>query len=101
MYKKLFFACCIALTLAACSPAPTKEQVSDSVRKILPTAFEMLEVRELKDIPGLYEVVVRIDKQPVVLYLDKKMKYVFSGSLVSLETKNNLTVESQKRFLPK
>jgi protein-disulfide isomerase len=101
MLKKLFIVSCISLALAACSSAPTKEQVKESVKRIIPVAFEVLEVRELKEIPGLYEVVLKADKQPIVLYMDKKAKYVLSGSLMSLETKSNLTMETQKKYLQK
>ena len=101
MLKKLSVATCLLLSLAACSAAPTKDQVKESVKKIIPVAFEVLEVNEVKDIPGLYEVVIRANKQPIVLYMDKKTKYVISGSLMSLDNKSNLTLETQKKFLQK
>ena len=60
----------------------------------MPPAFEVLEVSALTDIPGLYQVVIKIGSRPVVLYMDKKRKYVLSGSLLSLENKGNLTLEA-------
>ena len=101
MFKRLFVVTCIALALAACSSPPSKEKVKESVKKIIPVAFEVLEVNELKAIPGLYEVVLKADKQPIVLYMDKNAKYLISGSLMSLDTKTNLTLESQKKYLQK
>jgi hypothetical protein len=49
-------------------------------------------------VPGLIEVAVKMDKQPVVLYMDKKAQYVFSGSLLHVETRKNLTIEAQGRI---
>ncbi|HBG08264.1 MAG: hypothetical protein A2075_06805 [Geobacteraceae bacterium GWC2_58_44] len=101
MLKKLAALCALALALVACSKPPGKEQIQESVKQVIPVGFEVVQVSELKEIPGLYEVVIRVNKQPIVLYLDKKAKYAFSGSLMSLETKTNLTVETQKKFLQK
>jgi hypothetical protein len=98
---KLLIVIGIVFTLTACSPAPTKDQVRESVKSIMPPTFEVLEVSELKDIPSLYQVVIKIGSQPVVLYMDKKRKYVLSGSLLSLENKGNLTLEAQKKYLTK
>lgn len=89
------------LFLAGCTEMPTKEEVRESVEKILPVPFEVLSVRELKEVPGLVEVILLARNQTVVVYLDKKAKYVFSGSLMAVDTKANLTLEAQKRFLRK
>ena len=101
MLRKLSVACALSLSLVACSAPPTKEQVKESVKRIIPVNFEVLQVSELKEVPGLYEVILRANNQPIVLYVDKKAKYVISGSLMALDTKTNLTLESQKKFLPK
>lgn len=101
MLKKLFIACALSLFLAACSSPPTKEQVKESVKRIIPVNFEVLQVNKLEDIPGLFEVVLRANNQTVVLYVDQKAKYVISGSLMALDTKTNLTMESQKKYQQK
>ena len=101
MLRKLSVACALSLSLVACSAPPTKEQVKESVKRIIPVNFEVLQGSELKEVPGLYEVILRANNQPIVLYVDKKAKYVISGSLMALDTKTNLTLESQKKFLPK
>ncbi len=86
-------------SLAACgSSAPTKDAVTASIKKIMPVNFEVVQVTPLKDISGLSEVVALVDKQPVVFYTDKTGKYVLSGSLVAVETKQNLTLETQNKF---
>ncbi len=85
--------------LAACSSSsPTKEEVTASIKKIMPVNFEVVQITPMKEISGLSEVVALVDKQPVVFYTDKKGKYVLSGSLVAVESKQNLTLETQKKF---
>jgi protein-disulfide isomerase len=101
MFARLLAISCLTLALAACSSAPTKEQASQAVKKIMPASFEILELKEVKDIPHLYEVVVKVDKQVIVIYMDQKLKYVFSGSLMSLDAKINLTAESLKKHQQK
>jgi len=98
---KLLSAACLIFALTGCSAPPTKDQVRESVKSIMPPTYEVLEVSALADIPGLYQVVIKIGSQPVVLYMDKKRKYVLSGSLLSLESKGNLTLEAQKKYLTK
>ncbi len=87
------------LTLCACSTqGPTKEVVSASIKKIMPPNFEVVTVTPLKEVPGLFEVAIKMDKQPVVLYMDNKAQYVLSGSLLHVETKKNLTIEAQGKI---
>ncbi|QWV92017.1 hypothetical protein KP004_12365 [Geomonas oryzisoli] len=97
MFKKFLVVCFIALTVSACSKAPAKEQVQETIKKFIPMEFEVLQISE-KPYAGLYEVVVSVRKQPVVFYLDKDCQYLFSGSVMSAETKANLTAETQKKF---
>jgi len=84
--------------LCACTATPGKEQVSKTIQKIMPPNFEVVSVSPLKEVPGLIEVLVKMDKQPVVLYMDKKAQYVISGSLLHVESKRNLTAEALGRI---
>jgi len=85
--------------LFACSTQiPSKEAVSESIKKIMPPNFQVLSIVPLKEVPGLIEVSVKMNKQPVVLYMDKKAQYVLSGSLLHIETKRNLTAEAQSKL---
>ena len=89
----------IIVSLAGCGPKPpTKEEVTVSIKKIMPMSFEVVQVTPLKQVPGLNEVVVVVDKQSVVFYMDDKAKYVVSGSLLEIENKKNLTQETQAKF---
>ena len=101
MLQKLFVLCLLSFTLAACSKPPTTEQVQEAVKQFIPVKFEVLQVSELKEVPGLYEVVISVSNQPVILYVDRKAKYVFSGSVMSTDSKANLTAETQKKFQKK
>lgn len=101
MFKKFLVLALMAFSLAACSKPPAKEQVQAAIKNFIPVNFEVLQLSELKEIPGLYEVVISVNQQPVVLYVDKKTKYVFSGNVMSVDTKANLTVETQKKFQKK
>ncbi|MEI6208307.1 MAG: disulfide isomerase DsbC N-terminal domain-containing protein [Desulfuromonadales bacterium] len=87
------------LSFCACtSQTPSREAVTASVRKIMPSKFEVVSVVPLKEVPGLIEVSIKMDKQPVVLYMDKTAQYLFSGSLLHVESRRNLTVEAQGRI---
>ncbi len=101
MFKKSLVLCLFVLAFAACSKPPAKEQVQESIKKFIPVNFEVLRISELKEISGLYEVVISINAQPVVLYVDKKAKFVFTGNIMSTENKANLTLETQQKFQQK
>jgi protein-disulfide isomerase len=100
---KTILKCLTLLLLAAAifgcgSKPPTKEVVAESVKKLIPVAFEVVDVSPLKPIAGLFQVVVTVGKQPVVFYMDKDGKYIVSGSVVELQTKKNLTAETLSKF---
>ena len=88
----------ISLFICACSQTPDKKNIADSIRKIMPPNFEVVSVMPLKEVPGLIEVSIKMDKQPVILYMDKKAQYVLSGSLLHVESKKNLTIEAQSKI---
>lgn len=68
----------ILLALCACSNrVPTKDQVTEAMKKIMPPNFEVISVAPLKEIPGLIEVSVKMEKQPLVLYMDRKCNMLY------------------------
>lgn len=91
----------LTMALAACGGAPKKEDVAASIKKIMPVNFEVVAVSAVSGIPGLFEVQVKADKQPVVLYVNKSAKLVVSGSIVDVDSKQNLTLEAQKKMAGK
>ena len=101
MFKRSLPLFLVVFLLTACTKPPSKELVKESIKQFIPLNFEVLQVSRLDEMPELYEVVIVVSKQPVVFYLDEKAKLVFSGSILSAKTKTNLTLETQKKFLPK
>jgi len=98
---RFFAAVALAAALAACGGAPKKEDVAASIKKIMPVNFEIVSVATVSGIPGLFEVQVKADKQPVVLYVNKSAKLVVSGSIIDVDSKQNLTLEVQKKLAGK
>lgn len=86
--------------LAGCGGSPSKDVVKASVKKIMPVDFEIAEVKKLNEIPGLFEVVLKLGNQSIIFYTDKDAKYIFSGSIVEADTKKNLTMERQMALNP-
>ncbi len=98
MSKRFAVLCLFVLVLSACSKPPAKEQVQAAVKKFIPMNFDVLQVSEVKGIDGLYEAAINVGGHPVIFYVDKKCEYIFTGSMMSTETKANLTTEAQKKF---
>ncbi len=90
----------LMVLIVACSKTPSKEEAKSSIKQILPVEFEVVEVRKLNEVPGLIEVVLKLDRQHIVFYMDSKAKYIVSGSIVETATKKNLTLERQNAFNP-
>lgn len=92
----------LSLMLSACGGGtPKKEDVAASIKKIMPVNFEVSEVSAVKEVPGLFEVLVKADNQAVVLYVNRKATVVVSGSIIEVDTKKNLTLEAQKKITGK
>ena len=98
---KIIAVVALSAALTACGGVPKKEDVATSIKKIMPVNFEVIAVSAVSGIPGLFEVQVKVDKQPVVLYVNKSAKLVVSGSIVDVDSKQNLTLEAQKKMAVK
>jgi len=90
----------LACVVTGCSSAPSKEKVSETLKPIMPPSFIVSSIVKFPALDGIYEVVVVIDNQPTVLYLDSKLKHVISGSVVEIASKKNLTYETQMKNKP-
>ncbi|OGU14424.1 MAG: hypothetical protein A2076_16825 [Geobacteraceae bacterium GWC2_53_11] len=86
--------------VAGCGVAPSKDKVSEALKPIMPPNFSVKSIEKFSALDGIYEVVVVINDQPTVLYLDSKMKHVISGSVVEIASKKNLTYETQMKNKP-
>jgi len=78
---------------ATASSEITSEEALHSLQEIIPGG-KVLEVKATP-IQGLFEVLVETEGQKGIIYLDSSRKYIISGSIVDVATKNNLT---QERF---
>ena len=87
-----------AVFVIGCSPEPSKDMVTEALKPILPQNYSVSSVEKCKAVTGLYEVVVVIDKQPTILYIDQNLKHVVSGSIVEIASKKNLTYETQTKI---
>ena len=97
IYRTITAVICVAC-ICGCTPKLSKDDASKAVKKIMPGNFEIVSLRPLKELSGISEVVVKIGKQVMVVYLDNKGKYIVSGNVISADTQRNLTLETQKKF---
>ncbi len=100
MARNIVAAVLVTGMLAGCSVAPTKEKVTEALKPIMPANFTVNSVEKLDAIKDIFEVVVVIDQQPTVIYMDKNLKHVISGSIVEIASKKNLTYETQMKNKP-
>lgn len=91
------------LMLAGCSlgSEPSKEKVAAAITTIMPVKFEVVKISKLEAVKGLYEVVLKMDTQAVVVYLDQDAKHLVSGSVLRLSDKKNLTQETMQSYQQK
>jgi hypothetical protein len=101
MLRKLILIASISMALGGCGATPSKEKVKEAISKLIPNKFEIVSIQKLKEVPGLVEVVLRADQQPIVIYMDQKAKYIVSGNVMAVDSKRNLTMERQKSYLGK
>lgn len=78
---------------SSASPGMTSAEALSSLKEIIPEV-RVLEVNATP-VQGLFEVVVETKGQKGIIYLDAQRKYLISGSIVDVATKENLT---QERF---
>ena len=97
MLNKLIIPCVIIL-LSACSQTPNNEKVSEAIKPIMPPDFKIISVNPVSEFPGVYEVSLTMNKQPAIVYINKKGTHVLSGSLLELATKKNITIEAQNKI---
>lgn len=81
-----------------CSSKISNEDATKAIKKIIPGNFEIVSLRPLKELSGINEAVLKIDKQLLVVYVDKKGKYIITGNVMITDTQQNITLEAQRRF---
>lgn len=99
-FRNVAAALMVATVLAGCTPAPTTEKVTEVLKPIMPPDFAVNSVSKLDVLNDIYEIGVTINKQPAVLYIDKTLKHLISGSVMEIASKKNLTYEAQMKNKP-
>lgn len=104
--KRLLICLCIAFLLSAgansygfsgavqdCSKCHvlTKEEAASILKQVIPTA-KVLGIRN-SQFMSFWEVSVEAGGKKTLVYVDMSKKYLFSGSLLDLKAKRNLTEE--------
>lgn len=90
-----------AVFIGGCGTCPSPEGAKKVLQPIMPQNFTILGAGASREVPSLCEVAVAIDKQNMIVYLDKNKKYVFSGSVIELATRKNITQQKQQSLAPK
>ena len=103
----LLFVLCCAVQFSHSTPGYTAEQETAAqgmskeaaARALTDIEGEVISV-EPSPIPGIYQIAVKMQGQTVPLYLDQSGSYLFSGNLISLKDRRNLTEEQYQRLNP-
>jgi thiol:disulfide interchange protein DsbC len=80
-----------AAASSSASPGMTSAEALSALKDIIPEV-KVLEVNTTP-VQGLFEVVVETKGQKGIIYLDSSRKYLISGSIVDIATKQNVTQE--------
>ncbi len=88
----------LAVLPACTNSLPSKEVVTTALKKVIPVAFTIEEIKTLNEIPGVCEVVITASNQPLVFYMNSKGTYIISGSVIEVATKKNLTLDVIKKY---
>lgn len=89
----------LLLVLAACTGSlPSKEVVTTALKKVIPLAFTVEEIKTLDVIPGVCQVVIIANNQPLVFYMNNKGTHIISGSVIEVASKKNLTLDVIKKY---
>ena len=76
--------------------ALTKEKAVEALRGI---RGEVVNVRPA-DVPGLFQVDMKMQGKVVPIYLDAEGKYLFSGNIIRIKDRRNLTQEAFQKLNP-
>lgn len=91
------------LVLASCGntavKCPQENSLKENLSKLIPRDFKVVEVKPSSEVKGLCEVVIKIGMRPLILYTDSSGKFVLSGTLFNLETKENLTQKKLQNYM--
>jgi len=94
MKRLLFALLSVAFVYASC-PEPSKFE--EKLKEIARKALKVLNVSKVKGL-NLCQVVVKRGLEPLVLYMDKDMKYLIMGNVIDLKEGKSLTAEAARKY---
>ncbi len=77
---------------------PSQKEVKEKIKQLVPRDFKVENIKELSQIKGLCQVVIKMGIKPVVFYTDKKADYILVGNLLDLKAQRNLTAEETQKY---
>ena len=97
-----FFIVCMFLLPACTDEQPvsqemTSEKALKAIKEIIPEG-KVLDVKETP-VQGLFEIAIETKGRKGIIYLDSSGKYLISGSIVDVATKENLTQERSAEII--
>lgn len=84
--------------LANAKACPSEKEIKEKVKELVPRNFQVADIKELSQVKGLCQVVIKMGIKPVVFYTDKKADYILVGNLLDLKEKKNLTAEETQKY---
>lgn len=102
MEKRKFYILSIGLLISSCytqpQNCPSEERVTQLMKKQGAKTVNIESINEVKDIPGLCEVVIRDGINPIIFYINKRGDRVIVGNILDANTNENLTIKRKKEL---
>ncbi len=76
---------------------PSKSKLKEKLKEIFHENWEIAAVEEIKG-TELCAVVVKSGIRSMTIYVDKNVKYLFTGNLFDLKSKKNITAELSREY---
>ncbi|MCW8859779.1 MAG: DsbC family protein [Deltaproteobacteria bacterium] len=89
----------ISSNSAFASESPAEMSQEDAAKILQDIEGEVLSV-ERSELPGFYRVAMQMQGRVVPLYLDNSGKFLFSGNIIDLQQRRNLTEEHFRQLNP-
>ena len=83
--------------VVAQASCPSKDELKEKLKGLLQGNWKIEAVKEVEDL-DLCAVVVKSGIRSVVIYVDEDVKYLFTGNLFNLKTKENITAKLAQKY---
>ncbi len=96
-FLTVFLGLSLILPATIYASCPSKEELRDKLKEIFHENWKIEAVEEIKGIE-LCAVVVKSGIRSMTIYVDKEVKYLFTGNLFNLKSKKNITAELSRKY---